>query len=58
MYQGFSCDSVSCDVVCTQKKRPNETILNYNLNLMSLEKIQFYALNCVYLDSDVYSIQV
>ena len=29
---------------------------NYNLNLMSLKKkIHFYALNCVYLDSGVYS---
>ena len=31
---------------------------NYNLNLMSLTKIQFYALNCVYQDSDVYSMQI
>ena len=32
--------------------------LNYHLNLMSLKIIQFYALNCVYLDNDVYSVQV
>ena len=30
-----------------------------NYNLMSLKiKIQFYVLNCVYLDSDVYSMQM
>ena len=32
---------------------------NYNLNLMSLKtQIQCCALNCVYLDSDVYSMYV
>ena len=29
---------------------------NYNLNLMSLKKK--YVLDCIYLDSDVYSMQV
>ena len=31
---------------------------NYNLNLMSLKIKQFYALNCVYLDNEVYSVQI
>ena len=31
---------------------------NYKLNLMSLKKKKVYVLNCVYLDSDVYSMQV
>ena len=31
---------------------------NYNYNLMSLKQIQYYALKCVYRESDVYSMQV
>ena len=31
---------------------------NYNLNLMSRKAIQFYGINCVYLDFDGYSMQV
>ena len=34
-------------------------VSNCNSSLMSLKKkIQFYALNCVYLNSDVYNMQV
>ena len=31
---------------------------NNNLNLMSLKNNTIYALNCVYLDSDIYRMQV
>ena len=49
-------------VVGTQKNRRNETVLlstkNYTLTLMCKKTLRFYATNCVYLDYDLFSIQI
>ena len=43
-------------VVGTQKNRRKHQ--NDRLNLMCKKILQFYAKNCVYLDYDLYSIQI